>query len=256
MPARADQNCSGRPTIGIVAGSGPEAGIDLWSKVLKHNQAAFGWGFRGDPDAPRVVVVSEPQLGLSMDLARNDDAVWAAMEKTLAVLVPQVDAYAIACNTLNWYAPRIADLNLGAHFVSFQSVLAEWIARTGTSRLALLGAAPVTAMDAWSTYRGLSDLVEVELPGDPEAVHHLIEEVKRLGSGSPALRPTFSSLLAGLSSDEVILACTELPLISDVPTAKTLVDVTDLVAQALVAISLAGCDDLRSRPAHDGERAE
>ena len=60
-----------RPTLGIITGSGPEAGIDLWAKVLRKNMAAFGQDFRGDLDAPRVVVASEPELGLSMDLARK-----------------------------------------------------------------------------------------------------------------------------------------------------------------------------------------
>lgn len=231
---------SARATIGIVTGSGPEAGLDLWAKILRRNQAAMGAGFRGDLDAPRVVVVSEPELGLSMDLATNDAAVWAAMQRSLLALTPQVDAYAIACNTLNWYAPRIEDLGLDADLVSFQSVLETWIARSGTKRLALLGAGPVTSMGEWSAYRDLAELVEVEVPADPRALHHLIEDVKRLGSADASLRPRFCELVAGLASDVVLLACTELPLIADIETEKTLIDVTDLVADALVARSLAG----------------
>lgn len=227
-----------RASIGIVAGSGPEAGLDLWAKILKRNQAVHGSGFRGDLDAPRVVVVSEPELGLSMDLAANDAAVWDAMRRTLAVLEPQVDVYAIACNTLNWYAPRIAELGLAAELVSFQAVLEDWIARTGTARVALLGAGPVTAMDEWSAYRDLVALVDVELPADLQALHRLIEDVKRLGSADASLRPRLAELVAGLESDVVLLACTELPLIADIETGKTLVDVTDLVADALVARSL------------------
>jgi len=239
---QAENGLSGdlRASIGIIAGSGPEAGLDLWSKILKRNQSVFGPRFRGDLDAPRVVVVSEPELGLSMDLAANDAAVWEAMRKSLAALAPQVDAYAIACNTLNWYAPRIAELRLGAELVSFQSVLENWIVRSGTKRLALLGAGPVTAMGEWSAYRGLADLVEVELPADPHALHQLIEDVKRLGSTDPSLRPRFANLVAGLDAEVVLLACTELPLIADIETEKSLVDVTDLVADALVARSLAG----------------
>jgi aspartate racemase len=232
-----------RATIGIIAGSGPEAGIDLWAKVLARNKQRLGADFRGDLDAPRLVVVSEPDLGLSMDLAANDPQVWAAMQRALAGLGPQVAAYAIACNTLNWYAPRIAELGLAADLVSFQSVLGDWIARTGTRRLALLGAGPVTGMGPWSAYRDLPDRVDVELPPDPAALHRLIEDVKRLGAADASLRPRFAELVAGLSSDVVLLACTELPLISDsatgLATGKTLVDVTDLVAEALVDRSFA-----------------
>ncbi|SOC13061.1 aspartate/glutamate racemase family protein [Stappia indica] len=227
-----------RASLGIIAGSGPEAGLDLWAKVLTRNQQLMGAAFRGDLDAPRVVVVSEPRLGLSMDLAANDAAVWSAMRDALDILAPQVEAYAIACNTLNWYAPRIAELGLAAQLVSFQDALSDWIARSGTRKLALLGAGPVTAMDEWSAYRDLPQLVEVELPGDAGALHRLIEDVKRLGSGDASLRPRLAELVAGLDADTVLLACTELPLIADIETDKQLVDVTDLVADALARRAL------------------
>ncbi len=240
MPTEERRNQQPRATLGIITGSGPEAGLDLWAKILRSNQVAMGAGFRGDLDAPRVVVVSEPELGLSMDLAAHDAAVWAAMQRALAVLAPQVDAYAIACNTLNWYAPRIAALGLAAELVSFQSVIERWIARTGVRRVALLGAAPVTALGEWSAYRGLLDHVEIERPADPVALHRLIEDVKRLGSDDITLRPRLSALVESLQADVVLLACTELPLIADILTEKTLVDVTDLVAEALVARALPG----------------
>ena len=226
-----------RATLGIITGSGPEAGLDLWGKVLKANKAALGARFRGDLDAPRVVVVSEPELGLSMDLRAHDGAVWSALERALAVIAPQVSAYAIACNTLNWYAPRIDALALPATLISFQSVVGDWIARNGITRLALLGAAPVTAMGPWSAYRHLAERIDVETPRDASALHALIHDVKRLGSDDPSLRPRFAALVEDLEAEVVLLACTELPLIADIVTQKQLVDVTDLVAEALVARS-------------------
>ncbi|WAE60019.1 aspartate/glutamate racemase family protein [Stutzerimonas sp. R40042] len=214
--------------------------MDLWAKILKRNKKSIGKSFQGDLDAPRMVVVSEPLLGLSMDLAANEEAVWSAMRQSLNILAPQVDAYAIACNTLNWFAPRIAELNLSAELISFQSVLERWINDSGVTRLALLGAAPVTEMGEWSAYRDLSKLTEVELPESPKDLHVLIEDVKRLGSDDPSLRPRFKQIIDALTSDVLILACTELPLIADIQTEKTLVDVTNLVADALVACSCSG----------------
>lgn len=238
-----------RPTIGIVAGSGPEAGIDLWAKILRRNAAVMGTAFRGDLDAPRVVVLSEPQLGLSMDLAANEGPVWEAMQSTVTRIAGQSDAWAIACNTLNWFAPRIAELKLTAEFVSFPSVVADWIAASGLRRLGLLGAAPVTEMGAWSAYRHLAGLVEIETPADRAALQDLIHDVKRLGSADPGLRPRFARIVEAMQADSLLLACTELPLIADISTSKTLVDVTDLVADALVARSLAGWDRADMTPA-------
>lgn len=227
-----------RPSIGIVTGSGPEAGIDLWAKMLIRNQALFGSAFRGDLDAPRVAVLSEPSLGLSMDLSTNEAVVWESLKKTMAAIAVQADVYAIACNTLNWFAPRIEALNLPGEFVSFQRALEQWIGQCGVKRVALLGAAPVTGLGIWSAYRSLTDLVEVETPVDALALHELILDVKRLGSRDPTLRPRFLQLVEGLSCDHVVLACTELPLIADIATDKTLVDVTELVANALVDRSI------------------
>ena len=44
---------SGRRCIGIIAGSGPEAGVDLWSKVLRHNQDRFGPRFAAISTRPK-----------------------------------------------------------------------------------------------------------------------------------------------------------------------------------------------------------
>lgn len=227
-----------RPTLGIIAGSGPEAGIDLWGKVLARNQNAMGPAFRGDLDAPKVVILSEPTLGLSMELEANDAVVWPSLRKTVAEMAVQADIYAIACNTLNWYAPRIAELRLPGEFLSFQTALTEWIAREGIRELALLGAAPVTGLGPWSAYRALTDLVRVETPREPERLHDLIHDVKRLGGRDPSLPPRLRAIVDDLTSRHVLLACTELPLIAGFDTDKTLVDVTDLVAEAMVARTL------------------
>jgi aspartate racemase len=242
-----------RATIGIVAGSGPEAGIDLWAKILRRNAAVLGPTFRGDLDAPRVVVLSEPQLGLSMDLAANEGPVWEAMQSTATRIAGQTDAWAIACNTLNWFAPRIASLGLQAELISFPAVVADWIARSDIRCLGLLGAAPVTEMGEWSAYRDLAGLVEIETPTDRAALQDLIYDVKRLGSADPGLRPRFARIVEAMQADTLLLACTELPLIADISSSKTLVDVTDLVADALVARSLAGGDRAAKIPAQQQE---
>ena len=229
---------SKRKSIGIIAGSGPEAGVDLWSKVIRANQAAFGTAYRGDLDAPRVVVVSEPELGLSMDLAANEEAVWETLRRTIIALAPQVDCYAIACNTLNWYAPRIEALGLAAEFVSFPKVIRSALRARGLDRVALLGAAPVQSLGPWSVYRDLTTDFTVETPAETGPVHRLIEDIKRLGSEAAELRPRLGQILAELQEPTVLLACTELPLIATMASDKELLDVTDLVAEALVTRAL------------------
>ena len=91
---------SGPRRIGIITGSGPEAGLDLWQKVLEENRLAHGLDFRGDIDAPDVTVLSIPELGYSMDLPETTSRVWTALADACERIAPQVDVFAIACNTL------------------------------------------------------------------------------------------------------------------------------------------------------------
>ena len=221
--------------LGIIAGSGPEAGIDLWSKILARSRELAGAGFRGDLDAPEVSIVSDPLLGLSMELAQNHHLVWPVLARAATRLAPLVDVYAIACNTLNFYAQDLAALGLRAHLVSFADVLVDELRRTRSRSVALLGARPVTELGPWSTYRGLAQQVELETlaPGVAHELHALIYDIKAKGGGDPTLAPRFEALLAQLRSDVVVLACTELPLVPVKAPGKRLIDPTDLVARDL-----------------------
>ncbi|UFH49327.1 aspartate/glutamate racemase family protein [Pseudomonas sp. KNUC1026] len=223
-----------RPRLGIITGSGPEAGMDMWAKLLVENRRRLGSAFRGDIDAPAVRLVSEPELGLSMELERTEEKVWQALRDAIYALDGQVAAFAIACNTLNLFAERILDLRLNSEFVSFQGVLEHWIHRSGTRRLCLLGGRQVAALGNWSPYRNLPQVAVCEAAPNSEALHQLIYDIKAHGAAYPGLNARFEALLSQIEADTVLLACTELPLLASLNTNKTLVDVTQLVAQALL----------------------
>lgn len=228
---------TGRKAIGIITGSGPEAGLDLWHKVLQANKKLLGEGYQGDLDAPEVNVISVPELGLSMELERNDDQVWQVLSNTAERLAQSADYYAIACNTLNYYQPQLEAMALSAQLVSFSDVVVELIQQQGLQRVALLGAKPVTDLGDWSPYQKLTSVAEVEVPGDGQALHQLIYAVKAHGGAHPQVMQRFAELLDSLESEVVLLACTELPLIP-ITSDKQLIDVTELVAQQLARRAL------------------
>ena len=72
-------------------------------------------------------------------------------------------------------------------------------------------------------------------PADPEPLHHLVEAIKLDGGADPAHGTELSSIVAQLGVAHVALACTELPLVARPVAGVALVDVTDLVANALVS---------------------
>jgi aspartate racemase len=225
--------------IGIITGSGPEAGIDLWNKILQANRALHGSAFRGDLDAPNVTILSEPALGLSMELEANDRAVWNCLRGAAETIAQRVDYYAIACNTLNYYQPQLDALQLPAKLVSFSDVVLDFLQANQLKRVALLGARPVTDLGSWSHYRTLAQHVDIELPRplQAEQLHQLIYDVKTHGGDVPEIRQRFCAILNALEADTVLLACTELPLIPLDATQKKAVDVTQLVAQKLARLA-------------------
>jgi aspartate racemase len=230
---------SSRKKIGIITGSGPEAGRDLWDKLLRANRKLQGTQFRGDVDAPNVTIFSEPSLGLSMELEANDGAVWACLKEAAQAISQRVDYYAIACNTLNYYQPQLEALKLSAKLVSFSDVVLEFVRANGIKRVALLGARPVTDLGSWSHYRKLTEYVAVELPTPAHAqqLHQLIYDVKIFGGEVPEIRQRFHEILEALEADTVLLACTELPLIPLERGNKQTVDVTELVAHKLAQLA-------------------
>lgn len=228
-----------RKKIGIITGSGPEAGIDLWNKLLRANRQLHGSAFRGDLDAPNVTVLSEPALGLSMELEVNDSAVWACLQSAVQTIAQRVDYYAIACNTLNYYQPQLDALGLPAKLVSFADVVLDFLRENKIDRVALLGARPVTDLGPWSHYRRLAEHVRIELPKPAQAaqLHQLIYDVKTFGGDQPEIRARFRAILDALEADTVLLACTELPLIPLETEEQQIVDVTALVAHKLAQLA-------------------
>ncbi len=230
---------SGR--IGIVTGSGPEAGIDLWTKVLGENRRVLGDSFSGDVDTPDVTIVSVPELGHSMDLPETADVVWSHLRAACERLADQVDVYAIACNTLYWFEPDLRALDLPARLVSPVDCLRREAEGRPDESFALLGAAPVTDFAAGgSPYARLDGVVALELHDDPMSVHELIGQIKLAGGSRPELESRFAALLAELDSDVAVLACTELPLLSGAGAAIELLDVTQMMAAELVRTATAG----------------
>lgn len=228
-----------RKKIGIITGSGPEAGIDLWSKLLVANRKIHGLRFRGDLDAPDVTILSESTLGLSMELAENDRTVWPCLRQAAEAIAQRVDYYAIACNTLNYYQPQLEALQLPATLVSFADAVIGFVKENRVERVALLGARPVTDLGSWSHYRSLAEHVAVELPKPSlaEQLHRLIYDVKTHGGDGDDICLRFRDILDGLESHTVLLACTELPLIPLAAGRKQVVDVTELVAQRLARLA-------------------
>lgn len=220
--------------IGIISGSGSEAGVDLWSKILLANREYLGSEFKGDLDAPEITIRSVPELGLSIDMEANREEVKDILLSATEDLKDYADLYGIACNTINAFQ-RILYLQENApEFVSVADACKEFLSHKFDQPIALLGTRHTMAFGQDSGYADIENLFKFEVAADPFELHQLIEDVKKFGPTGHGLSERLSKIVEELKSDTVLLACTELPLIATFESQKELVDVSDLLAKTLI----------------------
>jgi len=223
-----------RRKIGIITGSGPEAGLDLWQKILDENKKYLKDKFQGDLDAPDVTVFSIPELGDSMELEKNYNKVWQVLEKNVREICKRVDYFVIACNTLNLYVNKIEKIYLKHKFISTYDVVKDYLIENSLEEASLIGALPVIEMKEYSVFKPLQNDFSIEVPKNFKNVHNLIYDVKKYGGQNKSVVNDFKNVVNSLESKNIFLACTELPLINFECEDKNLIDVTQLLAQKLV----------------------
>ncbi len=216
--------------IGIISGAGPEAGIDLWRKILIHNKFLFGYRFQGDLSAPEILVHSVPELGLSIDIEAYDSVLWESLQHALQIMGDKVDFVCIASNVLHYFEERILELPRDFEFVSMISVTEDAMAQY--HNLALLALSKVLEFGNHSPYRNAAKKFNIEVPSSIE-MDILIRSIKVNGADHPNTIDLFEDILSDIKADNVILGCAELPLLPLHQFDKNFIDPSDLLAKRI-----------------------
>ena len=229
--------------IGIITGAGPEAGIDLWQKILQHNKALYGGQFQGDLSAPEVIVHSIPQLGLAMDITQYESQLWQSLKSALQAMNTNVDFVCIACNVLHYFTDKIKALSLGFELVSIVEVAEKYIRQY--EHVALLSISSVITFGHYSPYRRSAEKFSLEVPC-PRSMDELVHHIKSHGGTHPGSVEKFDNIINSLQSEVIILSCTDLPLLPLEKYAKNFIDVSDMLAKEIanMAFYYTGCDEL------------
>jgi aspartate racemase len=223
-----------RKRLGIIAGSGPEAGLQLWKAILDTARERLGAHYRGDIDAPHVVIVSDPMLGHSMDLRSYEDFVLRHLEEAVLTVDKNADVYAIACVTLHCFLPQIERIpNRVGTLVSGVDAIVAYAEKSSLKQIAVISAETIPREQSLLLSR-LNEFVTVELPSDPGLVRELVLDIKRLGGADRDVVSRFRRLIDSLTSETVVLACTDLPLVSTGIDDRQVIDCTKLLAESLV----------------------
>ncbi len=229
-----DLDQSAPACIGIVAGAGPEAGLTFWRKVLNVTKTQLGDSYRGDLDAPRVRIVSEPILGYVTQMESHHELLCQSLADMIEELSGTCDRIVIACHALQGLALEVAPKLAWGKIVSLPDLVCDYARHQNLGHAGILGAPSVAADMAHSPYAKLADISEVESPADPDEVLNVILESKRIGATHPDIVARVARHLSGFSSETVFLACTDFSDIAfDVP-GKTVVDILEIAAETIV----------------------
>ena len=104
--------------IGIIGGSGPDAGILLAQTLVDAKKTFLGPSYKTDKDAPCFTLYSVPLIGgphlpeefVPGSTARNE--LWSKLQSIIHDIAPTVDFICIACNTLHIFENEIRELLL------------------------------------------------------------------------------------------------------------------------------------------------
>jgi aspartate racemase len=229
----------GPRTIGILGGMGPEATILLQRKVMDAVPA------RDDSDHSPLLIDMNPQV--PSRIAHLIEGHGIDPGPTLAQMAVGLQhagcaALAMPCNTAHHYAPAITD---AAHipFLNMIDLAADHALRT-VGKGGCVGVLASPAVRTTGLFERALDAHQISVLW-PEQDAAMLAAIKRIKAEGPvaAARSALlaaSSELADARADLQFIACSEFSLIADsvAPTVSA-VDTVDLLAQAIVAFSLA-----------------
>ena len=222
---------SSKPTIGIIGGAGPMAGVCLAKRVVELLQREYCCV--EDADFPRILLLSEPFCQMLRPHEQGDAAIVDQLASSLQWLIEAgADLIAIACNTLHAFLPEKSERYRQLLHLIKESE--ESIERKLYRQVLVLGSSTAAVKHlyrfkgaVWPSAKG-QDLVN-------QLIYQILEG--RCGDEQQALlrRIVNSELNRVGYLDAVLLGCSELSVLMrgcveiDLP----LIDPLDLMAERL-----------------------
>lgn len=223
-----------RKKLGIITGSSPNSGIDLWQEILKENRAFLKDSYRGAKDAPELVILSIPELEESMELGKNYTSVRQILEKTIKDITLHVDFFCVTCSTLNVFQDDIRAMGYDDIFISATDALLEYLKGENIKDIAILGNKPLLQLDKLSAYRSFPRHFNVEVPENLDQMQEVVIGLKKDGINSKSTNEKFAKIINNLKSKHVILACSELMVEDASKFDKIFINTNTILAKKMV----------------------
>ena len=233
-------------TIGILTGNPSDSGLDLCASVNAHVRRLLKTNSLGDVSMPKIMILSTPQIGISMEMDKRE----APLRQALIYAVDELCATGVKilahpAHTTHYFTLEIAKraADKGARFLSMAELTAEKLRLSGIREIALLGTKYVTDLSQpWSIYKNAFDGLKVHTPSPNgwKKIHELGYEVQQKGP-TPLCFNWMRDLLreeVPLSCKHVVLAMTEFtPIVRRLKArglqGKILIDPIDIYGEAV-----------------------
>jgi aspartate racemase len=199
-----------KPTIGIIGGAGPMAGVLLFRYIIEISQHKYGC--KEDADFPKILLMSIPFSQMLMPGLQSQAAVSKELSDALkAMLAAGMDHIGIACNTLHGFLNKNLLCKELIHLVdllhtdlSSRNIHSALVLATQTSAIKKVHAHPCIVMPS----RDLQQRVDA-------LINSILE-----GNTSKPIQIEFENVLKcafkeNSNIEKVILGCTELSVLSD-----------------------------------------
>jgi len=224
--------------VGVLGGMGPEATVLLMQKVIAGTPA------RDDSDHVPLIVHQNPQVpsriaALIERSGPDPSPVLERMARDLAAAGAQ--ALAMPCNTAHHYAAAVAGAT-DLEFLNMPQLTAAPLAAAGARQVGMLASPATRLTDVFAVSFDRYGLRPLWLRNDDP----LLAVIRGVKAGQPAaaLAPRLHDAAAELSAngaDHLLVACTELSLLSDaLPAEPAWTDSLDCLAKAVIAFARGG----------------
>ncbi|WP_028306974.1 aspartate/glutamate racemase family protein [Desulfitibacter alkalitolerans] len=218
--------------VGIIGGMGPEATVDLMTKVIRITPA------RVDQDHIRMLVDSNPQIPCRvkaiMEGGPNPGPVMAQMARGLEKI--GADFLAIPCNTAHYFIDYVKD----AVRIDVLNMIEETVnvlERDQVKKAALIATSALLNANLYTRELNAAG-IELILPQEDyqQMVMETIFAVKSANfSKAESCIKKVISHVASVGAESIILGCTELPLvINEEQYSLKFYDPANILAKAIV----------------------
>lgn len=197
--------------IGILGGMGSLATVDFFKRIVDAYPAEKEW------DRPRIIIDNNCTMPSRVRaILYNED-----VEKLLSQMCASIDAMMnmganniiLACNTSHYFLPQIYKKvpNSEKYIINIIDCLAIQMKRKGVKKTLLVASEGTYQTRIYDNYFPNDEIVMLE-KNTWEKVRSFIEAIKQ-DAVTMEIELEFSNFINNLVLDDVILGCTELPIL-------------------------------------------